>query len=119
MVLFCIGFFTVVGDIFHLKWSIWWYDIPLHFLGGSLVAMSVVLLWHFLYLNTVHKNAIVLTAVFSALTVGIVWEIYELYFGITSLSDGWYYYFDTIKDLVVDVCGAVLASVYSLKLISR
>ena len=50
-----------------------------------------------------------------AILVGVLWEIFELHFGITLLSDGIIYIRDTASDLIMDISGGLLGVVYSYK----
>ena len=37
-----IGVINVVASYFHWYWSIWWFDMPVHFMGGVFVAMLTI-----------------------------------------------------------------------------
>ena len=87
-------------------WTIAWYDIMMHFLGGLWVALAV--LWvarteRIAFLVSCRWKSI-LAAV---LVVGILWEVYELLFGLTFVSDP-EYWGDTTLDLVMDLIGGAI-----------
>lgn len=81
----------------HLYLNIWYYDLIAHFLGGICLALSA------LYILKSPKHIIWITFV-----LGIVWELYEIYFNLTGHPFGSYEYnIDTIKDLILDTLGAL------------
>ena len=55
----------------------------------------------------------------SIVFVGIAWEIYELYFEMTSFSDGMNYYIDTSSDLFLDIVGALFGVWYGLAILKK
>ncbi|MBA3733227.1 hypothetical protein H0W91_02530 [Patescibacteria group bacterium] len=90
-----------------------------HFLAGATVAMATVLVLSFLY-RTYEENSLIkniILAVLGALVVGIIWELYELYFGITLLSDGIIYFRDTLSDILMDISGGFFGALYSHNLL--
>ncbi len=109
-----IGILNYAGDKLYLFDSIQGYDVVLHLLSGSLIGMVVFLTWDYFGLPKLNRNTMIVVTVFLALVIGIVWECYELYFGITFLSDGAAYFFDTGKDLLMDVIGGFLGALHSL-----
>ena len=60
---------------------------------------------------------IIFIAMFGALIVGVAWEIFEVYFGVTSFSDGVVYVRDTASDLLMDLVGGFSGSLYARKMI--
>ncbi|HEY4498701.1 MAG TPA: hypothetical protein VJH94_01415 [Candidatus Paceibacterota bacterium] len=87
----------------------WWFDSPVHFLGG--LALGAFFFWFFGRVRD-HMPSFSLTAVIGytfamVLIVGIAWEIFEYAFHIpnnTPLG----YSLDTLKDIILDVCGAAV-----------
>ncbi len=74
------------------------FDIFMHFLGGVCIALSV------LYVLKKPKHIILFT-----ILGGIAWEVIELYGDISGHTFGTYnYYFDTVKDLIMDTIGGVI-----------
>ena len=115
--LFCvIAILKFVGDMLYLFDSLWWYDIVLHFLGGGLVAMAVFVIWNIFKLPILKNNTMVFFVIIFSLIMSVLWEYYELYFGLTTLSDGLVYRFDTTKDLIMDILGIFCGIFYSFKL---
>jgi hypothetical protein len=85
-------------------WSYWWYDIPMHLLGGIVVALVYAWLqMSFPKIPQVSWKSILVAIIF----VGVAWEVWELFVGDTVLSDDGYF-LDTIKDLFDDIIGAFI-----------
>ncbi len=85
-------------------WIFWWYDIILHTLGGLWVGVVTIWLGRRLEQPTGLTRLLVIT-----LAVGVMWELYELGFGLTWTSKAGYLE-DTGLDLFFDLAGALGAS---------
>ena len=111
-VLVLVALLDLIALKLHLFSTIMWFDMVMHFCGGFFIGLSIlwVLTWNgkrdFSY------GQILFWGVGSALVVGILWEFFELYFGITYLhsSD---YIGDNGMDLIMDLSGSLLAVWYS------
>ena len=114
-----VGFLNYIGDTLYLFDSIPGYDVVLHLLGGSLIAMAVFIAWDFFKLPKLSRNKMILVTILIALVIGIVWECYELYFGITFLSDGARYFADTAKDLTMDLVGGFFGFLWATHLLKK
>jgi hypothetical protein len=99
-----VAYLYFLGLEYSLFWFYWWYDIPMHLLGGlvvgfwgsALAARRAVLPYQALTL-----------VLLAALVIGITWEIFEHVSGLTQGKPG--YWEDTFKDLLNDCVGAGLA----------
>lgn len=112
-----IAFLHISALQFYLYWSLWWFDILMHFLGGAWVAAAV--LWCLLLSGYVHTRwRPFRTAVCLTIIVGILWEIYEYAFGMT-LVEHEAYVFDTALDLVMDMIGAITLSPLFISLVCK
>ena len=118
--LFVIAALDVVASIFYLHWTLWWFDIVLHFLAGAAVSMALIVIWQNIS-NHLEFNKLkeILMLVLGTLLIGLLWEIFELFFDITSFSDGIFYWRDTFSDLIMDICGGFFGALYSFKLLSK
>lgn len=105
-------FLALINKLFFF---IWWYDIPLHILGGlwiGLTSIAVVLYsGHFRLRFTEHKLFFVIMV--SVITLGVFWEFFEYAAGISFASGG--YVLDTIKDLFDDLLGGIIAYIYFMR----
>ncbi|TSC71754.1 MAG: hypothetical protein G01um101448_1100 [Parcubacteria group bacterium Gr01-1014_48] len=98
-----------VALYFHLYWSLWWFDIVMHFLGGAWVAAFT--LWYLSHSlqSTYGKMKGAGVIVLATLCVGILWEVYEYFFGISLVGKD-AYIVDTTLDIIMDLTGALTAS---------
>jgi hypothetical protein len=117
LLLVIIGLLNWVGTYLYLYWTIWWFDMLMHFISGLEVGMAAVLIWQYFYPTKIRLTKKMAIGVLGGLTVGLLWEAYELYFGITTLSDGVAYYTDTVSDLILDLCGGFFAGLYANKIL--
>lgn len=86
----------------------------MHFSAGVCVGMATVLVWYFYHkTKDLSLSKMVSITLISILFIGVLWEIYELVIGVTSFSDGVVYVTDTTSDLLLDICGAIIGSVYA------
>ena len=96
---------------FYWYYSIWWFDIVMHFLGGFWVGLFFVFL--FLRKGNIPKFVYI---IFLSLFIGVLWEAFEFWmhniiagipFSIT----------DPLSDILFDLVGACLAVFYFSKFI--
>jgi hypothetical protein len=95
-------------------WTVSWYDIMMHFLGGLWVALFIVWVVQsniFPFLRSHLSFASLLVCVIG---VGLVWEYYEIFFGLTFVTDP-EYWGDTALDLVMDTVGGSIGTFISKK----
>jgi len=95
---------------FYWYYSIWYFDILMHFLGGIWLGFA------FLYLFSIEKITfnLILKILFVTLLIGIGWEIFEIL--IDNFITGKYFnYLDTISDLLFDLAGSLFVVFYFLK----
>lgn len=116
IILALVGFLNYLAEVFYFHWTLWWYDIILHHLGGACAGTAFLYFYFdFFKLSKFDKiKAVKLTFLF-VLFIGVAWEIYELLHHDTSLADGVYYYRDTISDLIADSVGGFFAVIFSFK----
>jgi hypothetical protein len=111
--IWCIAGVHILAEYYFWYWTMRWFDIPMHLLGGAWLGASVLWLrndtryftglWKHLRFNGLPL------ALLGGLCVGIVWEGYELlvrYIGNAPFSLSVYVY-DTATDIIADVLGAV------------
>lgn len=94
---------TVALNLF-LYWRFSWFDIPMHFFGGAIVALGIFTLKDLgIYITDRHIRLVqVLVLVFM---VALSWEAYELFIGVP-VEDN--YAIDTITDLCLGVVGGLV-----------
>jgi len=82
-----------------LYWRIWWFDMPMHALGGLCAALLAA--WLVAYRGS--KISLPLCLLFALLT-GIAWELFEYSEGITNAYH-FSYPTDTFKDVSLGLIG--------------
>jgi|ETN02SMinimDraft_4_1059925.scaffolds.fasta_scaffold126046_1 hypothetical protein len=101
-----------VALFYYLYWIFEWFDILMHFLGGLFAAFVSLFAYKFLLSEKFHNNKMLLiNTLIAVLIIGIVWEIFELYFDITYADEG-NYIGDTILDYIMDLIGAYFGFLY-------
>ncbi|MBP6866324.1 MAG: hypothetical protein KBC12_02145 [Candidatus Pacebacteria bacterium] len=92
---------------FHWYYSLWWFDMPMHFLGGMWVAM--LLAW---YLSDDRFSTdSVGRVILGAFIVGLSWEVFELLLNEQFVQNA-YDLPDTLSDIFFDLSGAFTAVFY-------
>jgi hypothetical protein len=93
-----------------------WLDIPVHFLGG--LWTGFIFFWFFSRFSLdfvfVNRKTIIISLMVCALSVGLIWEVFEFFAKIAVLVPD-IYLIDTIKDLFTDVLGALVSYIYFIK----
>ena len=112
-----LGFFifaiNFIAMKFYLYYSIWWFDMPMHFLGG--VFLSFLALWFYRKWHILENSfsSFLFTLLFVAI-IGSSWELFE--FG---MADLFHFniqpFFDTMSDLSLDLVGGIFGTIYYLK----
>jgi len=101
---------------FYLYWNISWFDSVVHFFGGFFVSgLFLYLLDRFLAEN---KNVKFKSVFMFVLTVSMVWEFFEVSYGITSFNDT-NYVAHSFLDIIFGLIGSFFAYRYFLFLIKR
>lgn len=93
-------------------WIMWWFDMPMHFLGGFFSAVLIMLFFYrrLRYIDTVNTTRALLYLVAGTVVLGLVWELHEVVVeraipaGMDIVS-----FVDSISDLFFDTAGGLLA----------
>lgn len=98
----------------HLYWTIWWYDIIVHFLGGAFAGLLILWLRFFSgYFGSPlipSKMQLLCFVALATLAVGVGWEVFERVLGHTWSVEG--YWLDTILDVILDLLGSIIAFLF-------
>lgn len=121
LLVFILAIFSVqiIATAFYWYWRIPWFDIPMHFLGGMWVGMSV--LWFYLFsgkiknVATQGKFRIFITVVISVFLVAFLWEVFEYVVFIMIPHGAPYNMPDTLGDILFGVFGGIAATLLFLK----
>lgn len=87
-----------------LYWRFWWFDIPMHFFGGSVVSLGLFTLRD-LRLLVPERWIKILPIVLATLAIALSWEVFEIYIGVPIEAN---YVVDTLTDLSMGILGAVV-----------
>jgi hypothetical protein len=98
---------------FFLYWRYLWFDIPMHLLGGTTVALGISIL-PFFRINIPRRFLTLFGYVSIVLCVGLAWEAFELIGGISILDES--FVPDTITDLCMDILGGLIGYALSVKM---
>ena len=99
-----IFFLNSMAMKFHWYFTIWWFDMPMHFLGGIFIGLLAL---------AFSPRRPVLTAFLSVLMIGVLWELFEFSLD-TFITYNPHNFLDTFSDLVFDLVGGLTASLYFL-----
>lgn len=95
------------AGVYFLYWSVWWFDILMHFLGGLFISASTLWLLRFEVPPGIRTRIPVFITVFAvALAVGVLWEVFEK---ITGAYNAVNYTLDTATDIAMDIVGMLSA----------
>ncbi|HYF12727.1 MAG TPA: hypothetical protein VD928_00280 [Candidatus Paceibacterota bacterium] len=94
----------IYGKENSLFWYYWWYDIPMHILGGLVIGFWIAAIAA--QRSFPIRKTFLLTLI-AVICIGVAWEIYEYTFDL--IPDVANYPLDTVADLCNDVLGAAIA----------
>lgn len=98
---------------FYLYWKFLWLDIPMHILGGAMVAISTFCA-PVLGIRIPERYYTLPFVLLFVLTVGLLWEVFEIVTDMPVDTTG--FVADTFLDLVMDLVGGVIGFVVSSRL---
>ena len=94
---------------FYFYWTIWWYDIMMHVLGGLAAGfITLAICTGRIGEHVVPDGKLLLYVALGSIFIGILWETYEYTTGVTFVTAG-DYAFDTVADLLCDISGGLIA----------
>ncbi len=94
---------------FHIFYIYKWFDTPMHFLGGFGVGIVALGLLRWFFTKEKYDNTPQFWyTLFLVLGVGLVWELVEVFYKVSVIFGG-SFWFDTIKDLLMDTFGGILS----------
>lgn len=99
-----------------LYWRYWYFDMPMHFLGGVFLGFLVVYCILFFYKQTdfSKKYYWVLIILFWVFVLSIGWEFYEFFID-HSFSTRVPNYLDTFSDFGFDLAGGCVSILFLIK----
>ena len=123
LLILIMGIFIVnmIAIQYYLYWRIFWFDIPMHFLGGFWLGLGALWLYflsgRFKDVPYKHRTPayVVTLAVVAALVFGGLWEVYELGIDVFIRLSDTYDVQDTTGDIIMDILGALVSAWYFIK----
>ncbi len=117
--IFLLFLLNYIGSKFYWYFSIWWFDMPMHFLGGFCVGIGLI--WFFsrpslrFQLEPKALASFLFKIFLGVLLIGVLWELFEILFNNIIAQDS-FYILDTVSDVFFDLAGGTFATLYFLKL---
>src|SRR4051812_31980556 len=87
---------------------VWWFDMPMHFLGGMSVFYIGALFW-LPARKWVRDGRFIYEGIITALLLGVLWEGLELYLFMQYGTPN-FFLVDSLSDVCFDLAGAFLAA---------
>jgi len=95
---------------FHWYSSIWYFDMPMHFMGGLWLGLVFILIF---WGKTFDFN-LILKIVFGVLVISLGWEVFEIAVNHITIKDS-FNVLDTLSDIFFDLAGGLCAILYFFK----
>ena len=123
LILFIFAVNALAVFLFSWYWTIWWFDMLMHFLGGLWVSLFALWMYFFVFTNKISSLStflkkhvgVVSFALLSVLIIGFSWELFEVgvdnaieFSNVRSLLD-------SASDLAWDAAGGMLGALYFLR----
>jgi hypothetical protein len=118
ILMFFIFILNLLGEKFYWPYSIWYFDMPMHFLGGFWVVLFFFYFYSFTFPLKTKMFPTVLIILGSLLVWGIGWEFVEYYI-YTIVGGEKFVFLDTASDVCFDLAGGLAAVLYYLPFTSR
>lgn len=100
-----------LAEAYHWYWTMRWFDMPMHFAGGSWLAGMVAWWVYFRKGISPQRFSLLLgVCLLGAFSIGVVWEVYEA--AVSFLTVGHMNNIpDTLGDILFDILGGTTVAV--------
>lgn len=106
----------ILATKFFWYYSMWYFDMPMHFLGGLWSGLFLIWLLSYKDLSNEPKVKLIFKILFGVLLIGIGWEVFEFSANNFFARDLFVANpLDSISDIFFDLSGGVVAILYYLK----
>ena len=92
---------------FHWYSSIWYFDMPMHYMGGLWLGLVFILL----FWNKAFDFNLILKIILGVLLISLGWEFFEITVNHLTIKDS-FNVLDTVSDIFFDLAGGVCAILY-------
>lgn len=96
----------------------WWFDIPMHIMGGIFLGFSAGALFFKALLPLSFKERMVTILLF-VLVFGLGWELFEYFVQSVIRGSQLANIGDSAKDMLMDLLGGIIASYFVLRRLKR
>lgn len=111
-----VGIFVINSLAMRFHWYsiVWWFDMPMHALGGMWVALASLFIYRYKHTTTediFRPKMIFVIALISVLVIGVLWEFFEFGMeavGTVDLANP----IDSLSDICFDLAGGVVGALY-------
>lgn len=116
--IFFIWLVNVMANRFYWYSAMWWFDIPMHILGGIFLGLFFGALCFKRIVGLSQKEVLILLLLF-VFVGGLGWEVFE--YAVQTLIKGTALANipDSIKDMLMDLIGGCIASLFVLRALKR
>lgn len=105
------------ATFFHWYTLIWWFDMPMHFLGGISVLYLGALVWR-RALRYVSPARFLYESIITGFLLGVLWEAFELFLFL-HYGSPYFGLLDSFSDLCFDLAGILFAAFMVFPLVTR
>lgn len=109
LLILCIFVLNFIATKLYWYSSIWWFDMPMHFLGGFWLGLA--LLWLFPIDEPALKK--VFKIALGVLVIGFAWELFEIVVN-NIFAQNPFDLIDTTSDIFFDISGGFASTIYIL-----
>ena len=100
----------MAAEHYYFYWTYWWFDIVMHGLGGFIIGSLALWILTYEYSPVPQlAPARLMTAIVIVFLIGALWEVFEYVVGSNLYEIFDSYALDTVMDLAMDLCGALIA----------
>ncbi len=110
LLIFFIFILNYLAMRFYWYSSIWYFDMPMHFLGGVWLGLSAI----YLFPLKDYSLKSIFKIFFIVLLVGVGWELFEILVNKFTIQDP-FNSLDTLSDICFDLAGGLFAILYFIR----
>ena len=110
VIIFLIFILNFTAHLFYWYYTIWYFDIVMHFLGGFFIALLVF--W--IFPTQKFSGNYLFKIILGLFVIGVGWEVFEIIFK-NIIAGEIFNPLDTVSDIFCDLAGGSLAAIYFLK----
>ena len=111
LIIFLLNF---LAGKFYWYSTIWYFDMPMHFLGGFWLGLMFFLIFIHFQPKLEPKLGLLIKVILGVLLIGILWELFELVF-YNYIGKNPFNTLDTMSDICFDLAGGLSSIFYVSK----